>query len=606
MDNQTIVDEESTAGQSVSVNPLEDRVLMAELAYKADNAARHRKLRAYGYEATDVVNEVAVEIWGAHARGIPFEDIVADKVKGRSPAITDFSSKDAISLTLGKMCAAAAERLVWRAKAERPIGDATAVTGEEVPSEQRVQSEEDRTRGNDKQMAAILARRAVSRGIHRADVYGVADWSRRAMADNITRSMQEYDLELMRDILDDPYWLPETDIQREAWLMAYGGHAVGDILFGMDPDTEAMPGEPDKVVHEAPDWTQTPCVHRVVKRRTASQKYAVLLKVDDEDSTHVVPTPDEPATAVTYDKPGGQWKCCYYHDKMAAGLVVPYSVSVLNPDVPVYPTTFPYKPLKLTVQHSKRTVLDPAKCRHCDQTHPEGERRLAAAARYEAANPGKKYEPPTPSKNCPPGKVIQWRSLALSGILPEWASASTTTALWRAMDNYAKHARRMLSEAYSVQADIMVRNEQVRLMVEDLHGIGQGIPKQYETVRLSHTTLIFPDEPDSAKDGRRWSLMPGLGETDFWDAYTQTIAQCTYTAMAPMPGADRWKGTMMDMMTGPILVSRNGNMWIDGVVGTFVYGLDGLTEWNRNVSEGRKLVRTLVALRSVFSTMLAS
>lgn len=213
--------------------------LLSEIANKADTAARNRKLRKYGYEAVDVYGEVCKDLLERMVHGSSFQDICADLLKDRVPAITDMSDPMVTSLVIGKLCANAAQRIIYRSTTEVPVGDATAVAGEEVQKEQEELTSQDGqtgSDGNDRQMKAVLSRKAVNRGVHRADVYGVADWSRAAMRDSFTRYMVETDQSVL-DTFFSSKWQPSTEVLRNAWNQAFGDMTVAEVIFGMDPTT---------------------------------------------------------------------------------------------------------------------------------------------------------------------------------------------------------------------------------------------------------------------------------------------------------------------------------------------------------------------------------
>jgi hypothetical protein len=557
-----------------------NKSLMAEIAHKSDVAARSRKLRSHGYEATDVYGMVITDILDRIADGETFQDIVDSLVESRVPAFPDTSDPLAHSFAIGKLCAAAAMRLFRTNEKEQPVGDATAVVGEEVQTEQRTQSEEEKARGNDRQMTAVLARKAMHRGIHRADVYGVADFSRRIMKDNCTRMFAEADMKVLSALFDSN-WTPETEVQQEAWIAAFQGDSVADVLFGVIPTID-------------------------VKSAYQAMLLMRAFGLNVTSGTHL----PEPARTDSADE------------------------MVQN----TYPTRYPYKPLKLTVTRTKRaertTEADKAKCAHCrrnDASNPfvayarkMHDAREAVKKALDATYTPKPYKVPALGKNCPSGRVLQWRGLDRAVLLPDSASNATLEALRRALVNFGQMVRVARNQYWKDEASAMVLRAQIRAYMEDRDGVGQGVPMPQSTQRLPEWAerryhSIHPEEIVSGKEGRRFSIptyaadgtpMNNLTDADLSDSFTITLAMGIsglpgYQSTPYLPGAERTNEVLLDMRDGWIKVSNSGNGDAEGVTGTFVVGLPGLLEWTRAKNNARKVIKFLVGMRGAICLGLA-
>ena len=552
-----------------AMSEIEDKALLAEIAHKSDVAARNRKLRAFGFEAVDVYAEVLKDLLERLVTSQTLQTVWNELLEGR---IEEVSPSEAQSLAIGILCARAAERTVYRARLERPVGDATTVVGEEVPTEQRELSETEAANGGDRQMKAVLARKAMHRGIHRADVYGVADASRGYMKDNCVRFFAERDEEVIR-ALWDANWTPQSEAQQTAWIAAFQGDSVADVLFGIIPNIDA---------------------YRAVLANRLMRAFGLF------------PTTDAHQREVTETDEG---------------------------DANTYPTRYPYKPLVLATTRTKRpigaTEAEKCNCIHCAQIDPNGTfqanwRRVhnKVEAARKAADPTyvvKPYKPLTTGKNCPWGKTLQWRSVSLKGLLPQSDSNASNMALRRAMVNFAQIIREGTNGYWKGYSEQMTAIANYRTYLEDRDGVGHGTPKPLIAAKLpewTNRTLrnIWPEEAATGKEGRRFALplfgangepLPGMADVTPFGAFTIDLANPTKTGSMPLPGTERLEGYYEDMMLGPVMVSKTGNMVIDGVQGTFVFGLRELHEWNENLRNGRKFVKALVALRGIISLSLA-
>lgn len=541
-----------------AMSALEDKVLLAEIAHKSDVAARNRRLRKYGFEAVDVYAEVTMLIAGRLAQGQTMESIVGEALAGRNTPNSDLSAPEARSLAIGRLCANAAERIIYRTRMERPVGDATAVVGEEVQTEQKELSEEEAANGNDRQMKAVLARKAMHRGIHRADVYGVADFSRSAMKDNSTRLFAERD-EALITALFDTNWTPPTERQQEAWIVAFQGESPADVLYGLNRNLED--------------------IARNLRGMLLMRTFGLNPSVDDGTVKRV------------------------------------------------YPTGYPYKPLKLATTRTERPIpasrSDKEICLHCAHLDPNGPfqatwRKVHTLAEMQrkAADPTyvmQAYKPLVSGIKCPPGKVLNWRGLHVSSLLPDSVTDVTRFTLRRALENFAYFIRDERNRLYRVEADHMVYKARIRALAEDRYGVGTGTPTAQPVTKLPERANrpyvnIWPEEDASGKEARRFAL-PLFGQSgarytnltnlSVREAFTidleNPIPGTLHTP--PLPGTKRLNETHQDMLHGPIMVSETGDMFIDGIKGTFVFGLRGLHEWNQNVRNGRKVVKALIGMK---------
>lgn len=558
--------------------------IQADISHKSDIAARNRKVASVGYEATDVLQEVHNAILEHLATGGTIQGLVDGLLEKHLPAIADTSADEAHSLAFAKLAAAAAERVKYRGVMERAVGDATAVMGEEVPKEQKELSDQEAANGNDRHMTAILARKGVIRGMHRADVYGVADWSRRAMRDNATRFFSETDEEVTSYLLDTigAMWTPVTEVQQEAWNVAFWATSPADVLFGVDARTGTMPVDPEISTEEVEDIAIYPCVH----------------------------------DGVEYDTP------CYYHAKVREGLTTTPRRKVGSDPAEsrreVYPIEFPYKPFRVSKTKTKvpnRTMATfkthNDRCGHCGHYHrnnPWYVRGVKAAAAHvhtkgrggdaECAKKCKLSEPPNPGLNCPAGALVdQWRAVLLGSLVPESASSGTLDALRRALHSFAEMVYEGRKDFWLDQAREMHQSATMRSYLEDQAGVGTGVETDFVlTVDMIRNWCgggpLGVEEADGAKDARRFALLQTL--TNLEDRNKEEIYDAfTITSEIALPGTNRWNETLLDMSTGLIHVGKDGTDCVDGVQGTFVSGVPGVIEHQRMVQDGRKVVKFL-------------
>ncbi len=560
-----------------------NKALLSDLAHFSDVAARQHKIRTFGSEANDVYNEVAETIMRRITQGETWQAIVDQTVEGKAQAFPDTSDRLAHKFAIGKLCAAAAMRLIRAVERERPVGDATAVMGEEVQTEQRELSEEESVRGNDRQMTAVLSRKALHRGIHRADVYGVADASRGYMKDNCTRFLAETDAEVTSALFDSN-WTPETEVQRMAWMVAFGGDSVADVLFGAIPNIDATLA------------FQAVCLMRTFRLFPVSM-------------THL-PEADMPD---------------------------------IDPDLVrnTYPTRYPYKPLVLANTRTKRpdriTSDHRSKCGACRayasnnpfvvQARKDHELREAAKKDADPAYVPKPYKMYKMGKNCPWGKVLRFRSLDTGVLLPESASEGTYKALRRGLVNFRQMVLKARNQYWSDFSSEMVLKAQVRAYLEERDGIGTKVPTETFPARITQTepftrySAMWPEEVVGGKEARRFAIptydtkgnrMDNLVDLDLDDAFSIELAKSVtenlpdYSHTPFLPGAERTNGYLLDMRDGWIKVSNYGNADHDGITGTFVIGLPGLLEWTRAKNNARKMVKFLIGMRGTICLSLAN
>lgn len=548
----------------------ENKVLLADLQHKAEQAGRTRKISRYGYDSVDVFNATYLAIMERFNLGQSLQDIVDDQLRRSTKVFPDTTTPEAHNVAFAKLVAASAERIIYRHRLESPVGDATAVVGEEVPTEQRELSAEEAARGNDRQKAAILARKAKYAGIHRADVYGVADSSRETMRDVITQSFKNEDKEVT-SILMDSMWSPRTEVQQEAWNIAFGDELPCSVLFGVDPATGEM-------------------------RHDEASTGAMIINglVSLIGGSDMPMFSDDPATVI----PG---------------------VNVPN----LYPRNLPYVPLQLRTNRTERperlTNNAKAKCMHCAHFDPKNPWRIHGAKVTVAlnraeqakafANPDYKptlYVQSSPGKTCPPGKVNIWGQLIPGRLLPEGYMDSTKTALHRALENFAQMVMDGRRRHWTDKAVRQVALAEYRAYREDRNEVGQGIWIAPAGTKLSDWTNqasrpFAPDEEITGKEARRFSIMANMSETDIFDAFSIDLAMPRLgdTATPYLPGAERRGETSLDMMRGWVKVEETGNMVWEGVYGTFVDGLPGVLEYQRNVQYGRNVVDALIRLKSL-------
>lgn len=539
--------------------------LLADIAHMADVAARTRKLRQKGFEATDVYNEVVCDILDRITTGETLQQIVDAGCSSKHPAFPDTSDPLAVRYALGKMCAAAAMRLFRSVEREVPIGDATAVMGEEVQGEQRDQTTEEKARGNDRQMTAIMSRKALHRGIHRADVYGVAESSRMAMKDNASRYFAETDAEVTSALLDSN-WAPKSPNRADIWNRTFQGDSPADVLYGIKPGFDVE------------EWRQ-------------AQKYLMaVMGMNLPCSAHMLKT----------DGTGDQ-------------------------GASTYPAFFPYKPLVLTTTRSGRpdgvSKSQKVNCIHCRLHDPKNPFVIFAKKAHDEREQAKvdadetyvrvPYKMPPLGKNCPPGKVEHWRKVFTPGLLPEGSTDGDNMTLRRSLADFATFVKKARNEFWTREAEKMALRANYRLFLEEQDGVGTGVPQPLKVSNLDPNRpwrTIFPTEEDSAKEARRWSLMHGMVDSSLWDSFTITLANAKPgTDGTPyLPGVERWAEMETAMFTDWIHVSKTGNMVMDGVTGTFVNGLPGLLDWTRTKNDGRKVVKALIAMRHLFALSMAN
>lgn len=524
----------------------ENNALLADISHYCDQASRNRRLKDEGLSATEVYAEVTADILQRITTGLTWQAIVDGLLEHADEDIKkDTTSEAAHGLAIGKLAAAAAMRLKRQYEKEKPVGDSSAVMGEEVATEQRSLTEQEATRGNDRQMAAVMSRKARHGGLHRADVHAVADWSRSAMRDSATRYFHDTEDVVTAALFDAnrEVWFPEAERQAEAFDLVFAS-SVADTLFGL--------GQNVVDVEQA--------LRGILTMR------AFGLKAEQDDS------------GLPNDYPR-HW---------------PYKpLSITESRTP--------KPKVVLLEHEK-------KCGQCGHLHPENpweKDRQKGMARVKAEEAAKaaadpKYKPKAyksaySATHCPRGKVTQWRSLETKCLLPAGLdSPSMANALRKGLKNFARWVERQRSQYWNDQAATQVYLGQYRSYVEQWHGVGEGVPTSVPVAMLPDRQgqpwrSVFDNSDVSAKEARRFALMTGLSGQDLHGSFG--IEQEPF-----LPGVKRQVETQLDMLHGAIKVSHNGNMVVDGERGTFVFGIPELLDWTANLNLGRKVVAELMLL----------